>query len=47
VLDGVKLKWAAGGRRNHARREHLVVDAQTGERLADAIDAERLGSGGL
>jgi hypothetical protein len=27
--------------RNHARREELVVDAQAGEHLADAIDAER------
>ena len=27
--------------RNHARREDLVVDAQAGEHLADAIDAER------
>jgi hypothetical protein len=27
--------------RNHARREDLVVDAQAGEHLADAIDPER------
>ena len=29
--------------RNHARREELVVDAQAGTHLADAIDARRRG----